>query len=559
MKRGNKGKAAALCLSLLLTAGCSREVPSPAGVTAQLSGEDTAVVTWDAVEGADGYRVFKKSGGNTNYQYVCDVEQNSWTDSGIAYGETCSYKIKTQINGRLSEGTESKAVTRAGVPAITEMRILEDTRLEVRWEDAGAQTYRLYGASDSGDWTLLAETERADCVLSGFSKYAQLALSAVYSAGQELRETPRSEPAAILGQSRVTAVTQMDRYTAAVQYEPVANAAFYQIYRCGSAGGNYDLIGASYDAVYYDEIEDGGSCFYKVQPVSDRMKGPLSAAVRLGANAKPVSGVAVFMYHDFVTQEDLDAGVAFDEYAVWADEFEQDLRWLRENGYTTVTASELVNFLDGRTQLPAKAVMLTIDDGKLGVYRHAYPLLKKYGMKAVLAVIGECIDEADANPQERAWDTAPYCTWSEIGEMSASGALEIVSHSYTRHRFENAGHTGANIADGEREDDFYQTALKDCSRMDQKLREVTGKGTAVFSYPYSKNSAASDRVWMRCGYKLLFCGDSNDVRHSQINYYVQSAGVNYYSARTRRLPRMTGTPLSAYMKNAIRNDDWIFS
>ena len=64
---------------------------------------------------------------------------------------------------------------------------------------------------------------------------------------------------------------------------------------------------------------------------------------------------------------------------------------------------------------------------------------------------------------------------------------------------------------------------------------------------------------MRCGYKLLFCGDSNDVRHSQINYYVQSAGVNYYSARTRRLPRMTGTPLSAYMKNAIRNDDWIFS
>ncbi|MDD6189055.1 MAG: polysaccharide deacetylase family protein [Clostridiales bacterium] len=557
MKRRNRISAIlpGLIVFLLLT-GCGRELPSPAGVRVEFSADHTAQIAWDEVDGADGYRVFKREGSSADYQYICDVVQNHCTDSDLVHGKTYSYKVKTFKDGRLSDGTESSPAAFMGIPAIIGIRTTDEARLAVIWEDTAAETYRLYGETGEGIWELAVETSGTETEFTDAPAYARFCVSAVYQTVTGEYETPRSGYVPLLGSSSITSVTQMDRYTAVVQYDAVNAAGQYRIYRSENETGTYALAGTSYEAVYYDEIEDGKAYFYKVQPVTDIVEGPVSAAVRLGTNAKSVYGVAVFMYHEFVTQEDLNAGVAFDEYAVWADEFEQDLRYLKDNGYTTITSAQLDDFLNGRGTLPDKAVMLTIDDGKLGVYKHAYPLLRKYGMTAVLAVIGERIDHADANPQSRASEAAPYCTWDEIREMSDSGVIEIVSHSYMRHRYRNNGHTGADIADGQSEEAFYQTAFNDFERMDRKLNEVIGKGTVTFSYPYSVHSEASNRAWMNCGYDILLCGDSNAVRHSQLNYYIQDAGVNYYSARTRRLVRLTGTALQLYLENALSNDDW---
>lgn len=560
MTAPNRAKAGlgllSLLLALLLT-GCGAGKIAPVqNVAVRFGADHTAMVTWDAVEGADGYRVFKKKDGAADYSYLGDVETNQYQDKGLTHGEACRYKVKTLKDGQESEGTESQPVKFMQIPAITALEITEDG-LTVTWEDTGAQSYRLYGLTGGETWTLAAQTEELRCGITDASAFRRICVSAVYQTGDGEYETPRSQAEPLLwGESHITAITQLDRYTAAVQYTAVDNAEMYHIYRSETESGAYAPVGTSYDSVYYDDIEDGKAYYYKVQPSTERMDGQLSDAAALGTNAKDVTGVAVFMYHEFVTQEDLDSGVAFDEYAVWADEFEQDLRYLKENGYTTITSAQLADFLNGKGTLPEKAVLLTIDDGKLGVYKHAYPLLMQYGMKASLAVIGQQIDAASADPQARAADTAPYCTWSEIGEMSASGTIEVVSHSYTRHRYRNNGYTGANIRSGQTEDTFYQIARRDAEQMDAKLREITGKGTVTFSYPYSVRTPESDRVWMRCGYEILYCGDSSSARASQLNYYVQDAGVNYYSARTRRLVRMTGTPLQTYLEQALYNDDW---
>lgn len=557
LKRSLRLKAAAALLPLLLLlASCGGDsVPAPSHVTAVLEDDSTVLVSWEAVSGAEGYRVFRRIGSEADYQHLCDTRETTLTDSGLTHGETYFYKVKTLMDGQLSQAAESAPLSLSAAPALTRILSMDETHLAVTWEDTGAEKYRLYGLS-GGEWVLAAETAEPHCVLDSFSAYTQLAVCSVQTTASGEAETPRSQPQPLLTASRVTAVTQLDRYTAAVQYDAVEGAALYRIYRGETEHGSYTLAGTSYDPVYYDAIEDGRTYFYQVQPVSDCSEGPYSPPVALGTNAKPVSAVAVFMYHEFVTQEDLDAGVAFDEYAVWTDEFEQDLRYLKENGYTTITSAQLADFLNGRSSLPEKPVMLTIDDGKLGVYKHAYPLLREYGMTAVLAVIGERIEDADAEPDARATDTAPYCTWAELREMSDSGAIEVVSHSYMRHRYRNGGHTGADIMDGESEEAFYQIAYKDYTRMNRRLLETIGKETTTFSYPYSVRSPASDRIWLRCGYEILLCGDDSGARASHLNYYIQDAGVNYYSARTRRLVRMTGTPLRTYLENAVHYDDW---
>ena len=53
---------------------------------------------------------------------------------------------------------------------------------------------------------------------------------------------------------------------------------------------------------------------------------------------------------------------------------------------------ELGDALSGQTQLPAKTVILTFDDGYRDFYDNVFPLLKKYQYKATIYIIYNFID-----------------------------------------------------------------------------------------------------------------------------------------------------------------------
>ena len=540
----------ALCISLILTlfTGCGKTIASPAKVTATVSGGNITV-TWTAVEAADSYRVLKKSSSDAEYKFLDDTNSCSYTDDHVVPGTTYFYKVCAISDGKLSEGKESAGIDIPDSPIIMSVKMLSKMDIEIQWNEMSAEAYRLYGAFGEQDWELVTETKDCQYLVHNDGKYTRFCISAVMEKDGIQTETAKSEAATLVGECKINSVTRLDKDTAAILFESETNTQDYVVYRSSSANGEYVPIGRSYENVYYDTTLNGGTgCYYRIQPVADIVEGCLSEPVILGTNARPVSGFLTFMYHEFVTQEDLDSGVAFDEYAIWKDEFENDLIWLRDNGYTTITTAQLTAWLKGTGTLPSKPVMLTIDDGKYGVYKNAWPLLQKYQMTAVLSVIGEEIDKATQDPGNRTNDVAPYCTWDEIGEMSDSGAIEIVSHTYTKHRYDYEGHQGANIAENESEDTFFQSANKDYRMMDTKLKKITGSGTVAMAYPYSKRSAASDRVWMRCGYSVLLAGDDRNVRTSSYNLFVQEAGINYYSSLIRRIARMTGKPIRQYIQ-----------
>ena len=64
--------------------------------------------------------------------------------------------------------------------------------------------------------------------------------------------------------------------------------------------------------------------------------------------------------------------------ATTPEHFEDQLRWLAKNGYTTLTAAQFARHLQGEG-VPRKSVLLTFDDGYLDNWVYAYPLLKKHG------------------------------------------------------------------------------------------------------------------------------------------------------------------------------------
>lgn len=96
--------------------------------------------------------------------------------------------------------------------------------------------------------------------------------------------------------------------------------------------------------------------------------------------------------------------------------------------------------------LPEKrlAVCITFDDATFDFYHHVFPLLKTFGLRALLGVpVRYILESTDLTAEERLSvpytlamqdgffdQKAPFCTWKEVREMVQSGLVEVASHSY---------------------------------------------------------------------------------------------------------------------------------
>lgn len=166
-------------------------------------------------------------------------------------------------------------------------------------------------------------------------------------------------------------------------------------------------------------------------------------------NKDDIKGILLKNYPDFVFRKksSLEVGEipVFVFHSVVANKFEEQLKYIAENGYKTVDADHLLDILKGNIKPQEKTVILTFDDGLGSLWTVAYPLLKKYGLKGISFLIPSFIKEdAENYPNlEDVWqgkasaekisereDILPLCNWDEINIMHESGVIDFQSHSH---------------------------------------------------------------------------------------------------------------------------------
>ncbi|MFC1646553.1 polysaccharide deacetylase family protein [Candidatus Omnitrophota bacterium] len=121
----------------------------------------------------------------------------------------------------------------------------------------------------------------------------------------------------------------------------------------------------------------------------------------------------VLMYH-YIVDTDL---AEKDKRIVRPRTFEQQMSFLKVNEYNVISLEEFAVYLREKKQVPRNTVVLTFDDGHLDNYEEAYPILKKYGLKATMFVIVDSLDKPN------------FVTKKQIVEMSNSGLITIGSHT----------------------------------------------------------------------------------------------------------------------------------
>ncbi|HUL51206.1 MAG TPA: polysaccharide deacetylase family protein [Candidatus Nitrosotalea sp.] len=139
--------------------------------------------------------------------------------------------------------------------------------------------------------------------------------------------------------------------------------------------------------------------------------------------------------------------------------FARQMEYIHRAGYETLSTDRFLAFLKGRGNVPAKSVLITFDDGYLDNFVHAFPVLKQYGLQAVIFLvtgwIGDgptrsCASNFDGStlpptPDHRECKAAirsgradeVMLRWSEVKVMAASGAVEFHSHTHRHIRWDH--------------------------------------------------------------------------------------------------------------------------
>ena len=117
--------------------------------------------------------------------------------------------------------------------------------------------------------------------------------------------------------------------------------------------------------------------------------------------------VLCLMYHSIDSEKN--------KGGIFVDEFEEHIKWIKDK--KTFKMEELKG-LD--YTLPLNSILITFDDGYKNNYTLAFPILKKYNMKATIFLNTKFIEKDET-----------YLNWDEIREMYKSGLIDFQLHTHS--------------------------------------------------------------------------------------------------------------------------------
>ncbi|RNB87205.1 polysaccharide deacetylase family protein [Brevibacillus fluminis] len=198
-------------------------------------------------------------------------------------------------------------------------------------------------------------------------------------------------------------------------------------------------------------------------------KHPSTVPVQMQVKHNQQESIPVLMYHCISKGNNY--------LYVPPEQFEHQLVSLQKDGYTTITASELLSFWERGTVLPKKPVLITLDDGYEDNYTNAFPILKKHRAKATIFVVTGAVGRPN------------YMSWQQLGEMNKSGLVDLESHTVHHHNTRK-------ITDAE-----FRTELVDSK---QELESHLNKKIVIFAFPFGESKPSSAAILQESGYRIAF-------------------------------------------------------
>lgn len=151
-------------------------------------------------------------------------------------------------------------------------------------------------------------------------------------------------------------------------------------------------------------------------------------------DAQEDNGIPILTYHHILRDEE-NTRFRHTSTTTSVRAFSNQMTWLRDQGYTTLTMYQLEGYVRNKMNLPARSVVITFDDGLKSVNRYAYPILKEYGFKATAFIISSRIKRY---PQKWGPKSLQFMSVSELEQIQ--DVFDIQSHTHFLHRVDGYHH-----------------------------------------------------------------------------------------------------------------------
>lgn len=251
---------------------------------AESIGYNSVQLTWDLVEQAEGYAIFRALGSSGEWKEIADVKAGiaSYEDKGLATGTSYRYKVQAFY---MSEGNrvyaEASNILKAKpVPATVELNAEAESyaKIKLTWKKiSGANGYGIYRKESGASSFKKIATIKKGKTVSYTDKTVKPGTKYIYKVrayrtvgtknvwgnySQEKKITPTIK-------APIVSVGKVACSSIELKWKPVQDANGYKIYRADSKNGTYKAIKTikSADTLSYTDktTKAGQTYFYKIK------------------------------------------------------------------------------------------------------------------------------------------------------------------------------------------------------------------------------------------------------------------------------------------------------
>ncbi|WP_106496175.1 S-layer homology domain-containing protein [Lentibacillus sp. Marseille-P4043] len=236
----------------------------------------------------------------------------------------------------------------------------------------------------------------------------------------------------------------------------------------------------------------------------------LDSAITEGDVSDPATQIPVLMYHGLLKKAE-NKMYLNNSSIISVENFKEQMQYLADNGYHTVTAAEMNDFLAGEIQLPRKSVMIQFDDGLRSVYRYAYPIMKEHGLHGIANIITGRTDKdygVDWDP-----DRNQYMNQEMLDTISP--VFDMQSHTNQMHFLSN-GTSGFMLKSPE-------NAFQDLRTSRDKLAKYGD--VLIFAYPFGQYNADRKELVKKAGFSMAYTIKKGYIKSWDDPYQLNRNGI----------------------------------
>ncbi len=182
--------------------------------------------------------------------------------------------------------------------------------------------------------------------------------------------------------------------------------------------------------------------------------------------------VPVLMYHHIENLAQA-AREHHEQLTVDSAIFDQQMKYLVDQGYKFISVETLVNAIRNKQTIPGKSIAVTLDDGYDDAYEYAFPIAKKYGVLLNLMIPTGLMENAG------------YLQWSQIQTMVSSGQAKVYNHTWSH----------ASLPS-----DPIDKVISEVTTAQNQLEQRFGIIPKILIYPYGNYNGSVTTVIQQLGY-----------------------------------------------------------